>query len=134
MNQHSHKKRKDGFFLFLMTKEPVSSDVNEVCFEEEQDIPNACKKFKKIQSVTECYRCWKWDVMHTNVEYLSCGEVEALGYFQLLDMRYDDRNVVIERVSTTVVFLLLLSVILLLNQIKLLILQPIIKFPRRWPN
>ena len=34
--------------------------------------------------------------------YLSCGEVEALGYFQLLDMRYDDRSVVTERVSTTV--------------------------------
>ena len=29
--------------------------------------------------------------MHTNIEYLSCGEVEALGYFQLPDMRYDDR-------------------------------------------
>ena len=40
--------------------------------------------------------------MHTNVEHLSCGEVEALGYFQLSDMRYDDRNVVTERVSTTV--------------------------------
>ena len=40
--------------------------------------------------------------MHTNVEYLSCREVEALGYFQLSDMRYDDRNVVTERVSTTV--------------------------------
>ena len=39
--------------------------------------------------------------MHTNVEYLSCGKVEALGYFQLSDMRYDDRNVVIKRVSTT---------------------------------
>ena len=37
--------------------------------------------------------------MHTNVEYLSCGEVEALGYFQLLDMRHDDRNMVTERVS-----------------------------------
>ena len=39
--------------------------------------------------------------MHTNVEYLSCGEVEALGYFQLSDMRYDDRNVT-KIVSTTV--------------------------------
>ena len=34
--------------------------------------------------------------------YLSCGEVEALGYFQLSDMRYNDRNVLTERVSTTV--------------------------------
>ena len=27
-----------------------------------------------------------------NVEYLSCGDVEALGYFQLSDMRYDDNG------------------------------------------
>ena len=36
--------------------------------------------------------------MHTNVEYFRCSEVE----FQLSDMRYDDRNMVINRVSTTV--------------------------------
>ena len=29
-------------------------------------------------------------------------KVEALGYFHLSDMRYDDRNVVTERVSTIV--------------------------------
>ena len=46
--------------------------------------------------------------MHTNVEYLSCGKVEALGYFQLSDMGYDDRNVVTERVSTTVLQLYLI--------------------------
>ena len=40
--------------------------------------------------------------MQTNVEYLSCGEVEAVGYFQLSDMRYDGRNVVTERVSATI--------------------------------
>ena len=45
--------------------------------------------------------------MHTNVEYLSCGEVEALGYFQLLDMRYDDRNLVTKSVRTTVLQLYL---------------------------
>ena len=28
----------------------------------------------------------------TNVEYLSCDKVVALEYFQLLDMRYDDKN------------------------------------------
>ena len=39
--------------------------------------------------------------MHTNVEYFSCGEVEALGYFQLSDMKYSDRDMVTERVSTT---------------------------------
>ena len=46
--------------------------------------------------------------MHTNVENLSWGEVEALGYFQLSDMRYDDTNVVTERVSTTVLQLCLI--------------------------
>ena len=40
--------------------------------------------------------------MRTNTEYLSCDEVEALGYFQLSDMKCDDENVAIERVSTTV--------------------------------
>ena len=44
----------------------------------------------------------EWSVIHKNVEYLSCGEVEALGDVQLSDMRYNDRNVVTERVSTTV--------------------------------
>ena len=45
---------------------------------------------------------------YTNVEYLNYGEVEALGYFQLSDMRYDDRNVVTERVSTIVLQLYLI--------------------------
>ena len=48
--------------------EPVSLRVNEVCFEGEQDIPNR-------------------RAMHSNVKYLSYVEVEALGYFQLSDMR-----------------------------------------------
>ena len=30
--------------------------------------------------------------MDTNIECFSCSEVEALGYFQLSDMREDDRN------------------------------------------
>ena len=74
--------------------EPVSLDINEACFEEEQDIPNTRKKSRKSQSVIEWCRNGKWDVMQTNVEYFSCGEVEVLGYCQLSDMRYDDRNVV----------------------------------------
>ena len=47
-------------------------------------------------------------LMHTNVAYLSCGEVEALGYFQSSNMRYDDRNVVTERVSATALHLYLI--------------------------
>ena len=53
-------------------------------------------------------RYGKWGVMHTNVESLSCGKVEALGCFQLSDVRCDDRNVVTERVSTTVLQLYLI--------------------------
>ena len=40
--------------------------------------------------------------MHLNVELLSCSEVEALVYFQLLNMKYYDRNMGTERASTTV--------------------------------
>ena len=43
----------------------------------------------------------------TNTECSSCGEVEDLGYFQLLDMRYGDGNVVTKKVSTTVLQLYL---------------------------
>ena len=46
--------------------------------------------------------------MRTNVEYLSLDKAEPLGYFQLSDMRHDDRNVVTERVSTTVLQLYLI--------------------------
>ena len=46
--------------------------------------------------------------MLTTVECLSCREVEDLGYFQLLDMRYDDRNMATERVSITVLQLYLI--------------------------
>ena len=37
--------------------EPVSLDVNEVCFEEEQDIPNTREKSRKILSVKGWCRC-----------------------------------------------------------------------------
>ena len=33
---------------------------------------------------------------------MSSAWIEGLGYFQLTDMRYDDKNAVTERVSTTV--------------------------------
>ena len=86
---------------------PVSLDVHEVCLEEVQDIPNTREKSRKSQSVTEWCRCGKRDIMHRNIEYLSCREAEALGYFRL-DMRYDGRNMVTERVSTTVLQLYLI--------------------------
>ena len=38
----------------------------------------------------------------TNVEYLSCDKVVALEYFQLLDMRYDDKNMATEYNSPAV--------------------------------
>ena len=40
--------------------------------------------------------------MHGNVEYLIYDKIKALGYFQLSDLRYDDRNMVAERYSATV--------------------------------
>ena len=40
--------------------------------------------------------------MHTNVEGLSCREIEAMEYFHLLDMRYDNKNAVTKNVSPTV--------------------------------
>ena len=72
--------------------EPVSLDVSKVCFDEEQDIPNTHEKSRKSQSVSECLGCGKCGAVDTNVECLSSGKVESLGYFQLSDMRCDDRN------------------------------------------
>ena len=40
--------------------------------------------------------------MYTNVEGLSCREIEAMEYFYLLDMSYDNRNAVTKNVSPTV--------------------------------
>ena len=80
----------------------MSLDVNKVCFDEEQDIPNTREKSRKSQSVTKWCRCGKCGVMNTNVERLSCGKVEAVGYFELSDMVYDKSNAIIEKVSTTV--------------------------------
>ena len=86
----------------------MSLDVNKICLDQEQDIPNSREKSRKSQSVTEWCRCGKCGVIDTNVECLNYGKVEALGYFQLLDMRYDDRNAVTGRVSTIVAQLYLI--------------------------
>ena len=88
--------------------EPLSLDVNKVCFDEEQDIPNTREKSRKRQSLAEWCRCGKCGVMDANVEYLSCGEVETLGYFQFTGMKYNDRNAVTEKVSKTVLQLYLI--------------------------
>ena len=37
----------------------VSLDVNKICFEEVQDVPNTREKSRKSQSVTEWCRCGK---------------------------------------------------------------------------
>ena len=57
-------------------------------------------KPRKSQIVTEWCRCGKCGVTDTDFECLSCGKVEAVGYFQLSDMTYNDRNAVTEKVST----------------------------------
>ena len=36
------------------------------------------------------------------MEMLSCGKVEALGYFEISHMKYNDTKVVTKRVSTLV--------------------------------
>ena len=46
--------------------------------------------------------------MYNKVEYLSCGEVEALRFFQIPDMRYNDRNVLTEKARKTVLQLYLI--------------------------
>ena len=38
--------------------------------------------------------------MTTDVERMSCSEIEPSGYFHLSYMAYDDRNAVTEKVST----------------------------------
>ena len=77
--------------LVLFQHEPVSVNVNKLCFDEEQDIPNVLEKTRKSQSVTEWSRCEKCGVTGTYIECLRWGEVEAFGCFQL--SRYDDRSV-----------------------------------------
>ena len=79
--------------------ESVSLDVTKVCFDEKQDIPNTRENLRKSQ--TEWCRCGKCGVMDTNIECLSCSKVETFGYFQLSDMRYNDRKAVTKRFSTT---------------------------------
>ena len=49
----------------------MSLDVNKVCFDEEQDIPNSREKSRKSQSVTDWCRCGKCGVLETTVECLS---------------------------------------------------------------
>ena len=43
---------------------------------------------------------WERRHKHTNAEYLH-REIETLGDFLLLDLKYHDKSVVIERVNTT---------------------------------
>ena len=48
--------------------EPASLDIDEVCFDKEQGIPNTREKSRKIKSVTEWCRYGECGVMGTNVE------------------------------------------------------------------
>ena len=67
--------------------ESVSLNVNEIHFDEVQDISDTYEKSRKSKSISEWCRCGKYDIMDANIGCLSCGKVEALRYFQLLDMR-----------------------------------------------
>ena len=66
--------------------DPVSLDVNKVWFGEELHIPNMRENQEKVKSLLN------GAVTDTDFECLSCGKVEAVGYFQLSDMTYNDRN------------------------------------------
>ena len=55
-------------------------------------------KNQQNQSVTERYRGRKCGATDKNVEWLCCHEVEAMGYFELLGMRYGDMDAVTQRV------------------------------------
>ena len=48
--------------------------------------------------ITKCRRCSKCEVLDTNVECLSCREVEAVEYFKLSGMTYGDTNTVSQSV------------------------------------
>ena len=45
---------------------------------------------------------WVFGIMDTNVACLSCAEVQASGYFQLSDMRYNYEKAVTERVIAAI--------------------------------
>ena len=48
--------------------EPGSLHVNEVCFDEVEDISNTFEKSRKTQSVTEWCRCGECGIMDWNVK------------------------------------------------------------------
>ena len=50
--------------------EPVRLNANEVCFDEENDIPNIREKLRKRQNVTEWRRCEKYGVMEQVIEHV----------------------------------------------------------------
>ena len=77
---------------YLCHHDSVSLDVNEVCFDKEEYIPNTREKKRKSQSVTWPCRCGKCGIMDTNVKSFSFCNVEALEYFQVLDMRCGHRK------------------------------------------
>ena len=62
------------------------------------DIPNTDEKSTKSQSVTDWYRCGQCGAIDKNVGCFFCHEVDAVEYFELLGMRYDDMNAVTLRI------------------------------------
>ena len=60
-------------------------------------IPTTHENSALNQSVTEWHRCGKCCAMDKNIGCLWCHEVEAVKYFELLDMIYRDKNAVTPR-------------------------------------
>ena len=56
----------------------MSLDVNEVCFDEERDIPNTREKSTKGPIITGWCKCRTCGAMDTDVKCLSDGEVKQI--------------------------------------------------------
>ena len=54
------------------------------------NIPNTHEKSIKNQSVTEWYWCGKYGAMNKKCRCLCCYKIEAMKYFELLDMKYGE--------------------------------------------
>ena len=62
------------------------------------NIPIKYEKSTKSQSVTEWHEYDKCGAMYKYVECSCYHEIEAVEYFELLDMRYGDMNAVTKRI------------------------------------
>ena len=89
-NVHSAIVFLNGFFVVVIWRSSLKNWISLIHVKSK-------RKFKALNEVDVGN-----GVIDRNVKYSSCGEVEALGYFPLSGMIYNDRNAVNKGVSTTV--------------------------------